>query len=104
MHEFYLKSGDLLPIPIFQNDINLDLSQCTGVYFRYFNKYDTSQSFIKTGQVLSVLSGIVQYQWSGADTTSIGIYNGNWRLFMTGNYPINFPRDGYFTFAIAQQP
>lgn len=105
MNEFYIKQTDRLPvIQTYLEDSNgyADLSSVSTVSFVYKPYYNWTSGTTTTGSasIVSVTSGLVQYNWGTGDVYTPGVFLAEWRATYSDGRESSFPNDGYIVFEI----
>ena len=103
MATFYLKKGDTLPVV----DAKLgslatgaeDLTGAT-VLFRLRKRGASTNAISAPAAIVSPTEGTVRYSWIDGDTTSLGIYDGEFVVTFSDGKVKTFPNNGYFIIEI----
>ncbi len=103
MSDFYIKKGDRLPLLRAElSDVNgaVNLSG-TNVQFIYRNRTRVGNPVTGSANIVSHVSGVVEYVWGTGDVSAAGAYICEWRVTYTGNSKVlSFPNDSYLSFDI----
>lgn len=103
MIDFVLKKGDKLPVlrAVFLNDGGspMNISGCS-ILFKYKLREDDSLIISRTAIVEDPLNGIAQYVWTTEDTSSLGVYIGEFIITFPSGKEVTFPEDTYLVFEV----
>lgn len=103
MIDFYLKKGDLVPVlSLTLQDADGEVVDLTGaiVQFNYQLRNPEGSVINRYPIIYDAENGIIEYYWEAADTSTIGIYNGEFVVTFDDNTQMTFPARGPFVFEI----
>lgn len=103
MIDFILKKGDTLPILriVFLNDDGSPINLAGySILFKYRLKQDNSTIVTRNAVIEDAVNGIAQYSWNNEDTSSLGVYIGEFIIISPSGKESSFPEDTYIIFEI----
>jgi hypothetical protein len=99
----HIKQGDLLPIlaATLQTaaGVVVDLTGGT-IKFLMRTEPGATPKINAAAAIVSPTAGTVQYLWSGTDTDTAGIFQGEFEFTAPGGKKYTFPNDSYFQVVI----
>lgn len=57
----------------------------------------------KSANIMDEEKGYVEYRWSSADTSTPGVYRGEFEVTLQNGSIVSVPNDGYFTINIVKE-
>lgn len=95
---FHIKQDDLLPVLAatltLPDDMAYDLSSATSVKFIMRKRGASTTKVNAAASVTDAVNGRVQYAWTGTDTDTIGTYEGEFEVTVSGK-KYTFPNDSH---------
>lgn len=104
--DFYIKQGDLLPyIEVILKNADGTIVNLTGatVMFRMAKRGSTPKVNAAATIVGSASDGRVQYQWTSADTDTIGEFRAEWVVTFGNGKTQTHPNDTWHTIRILEK-
>jgi len=106
MIDFYIKKGDLLPVLRVElndaSDNSVSISGAT-VAFNYKLRTNGSSVVNRSAIIEDETNGIVQYPWVSGDTSTLGIYNGEFVVTFAGGKQTTFPQGNPIVFEVVEE-
>lgn len=102
---FYIKQNDTAPALRAQlKDGDGDGVTLTGATIRFHMKRIGGNTVVVDAAadavVSAVTTGLVQYDWSAADTASVGTYHGEFEVTFSDGSIETFPNNGFITIEV----
>lgn len=105
MIDFYIKQGDLLPVLRAQlTDLNGTSVNISGaaIDFNYKLKSPTGVFVQRAAVIEDAANGIVQYPWVSGDTSSLGLYIGEFVVTFSDSKQTSFPQGNQIVFEVVE--